>query len=129
MTQVNSTPDWTHDLPQVSEIAQRTHRGCVRILWTATIDFHAWAAFEPSSLALNCRKGSSLVTGQIGKSCPEVEVVHSLRRRGWKAFWMKSFRCGPEEWQSYRGEAVTLPSWIISVLKDVRERREIALPK
>ena len=116
------------DLQPDSPPFRSTHRGYPSPLWTVSLAFEAWPHDEPPSLAMNCRKRSSLVSGANGKSCPEVEVVTRLRDRGWSAFWLKSFRCGPASWQRRRGDAGDLPQWVVAVLQDVRRRRQIPDP-
>ena len=119
------SPAWIQDLQPDGPANRSSHRGYPLPLWTVPLGFEAWPHDEPPSLAMNCRKRSSLVLGAHGKSCPEVEAVTRLRDRGWSAYWLRSFRCGPASWQRLRGDAGDLPQWVVAVLQEVRRRRRI----
>jgi len=66
---------------------------------SATMHITAWSGARSSSLADDCRKGSSLLAADDGSmSCLEVELVGGLKSFGLDAGWVQAFPCGGTRW-------------------------------
>jgi len=66
---------------------------------SATMRITAWTGVRSSSLADDCRKGSSLLAADDGSmSCLEVMLVDGLKPFGLDAGWVQAFPSGGTRW-------------------------------
>lgn len=79
------------------------------------LEVRPWGRPGPASMALDCNKRGSLLTGLDGvMSCVEVEVVRILRSR-WQAGWVQGFPCGQTTWGTWLWTRTDAPLNVIEI--------------